>query len=94
MINCFDGEFAFLSNFYESPFEDPETGTTFPTMEHFFQAMKTLDPKERMWIASAETPGVAKRRGRSCTLRPDWEQIKEATSVCTGVSNSPPDCCI
>ena len=39
--------------------------------------MKTLDWNERNWIASAETPGVAKRRGRSCTLRSDWEKVKD-----------------
>ena len=77
MINCFDGEFAFLSNFYESPFEDPETGTTFPTMEHFFQAMKADNMRDYLAIAAAPTPGKAKRLGRQCVLRWDWENVKE-----------------
>lgn len=75
MIKEFAGKYEFLSNFWHSPFT--YEGITYPTNEHFFQAMKTLDPKERVWIASAETAGVAKRRGRTCALRPDWEQVKE-----------------
>jgi ribA/ribD-fused uncharacterized protein len=77
LINCFDGEFAFLSNFYESSFEDPETGITFPTMEHFFQAMKADNMQDRLAIAAAPTPGKAKRLGRQCALRGDWEKVKE-----------------
>lgn len=73
-IDCFDGEYAFLSNFYDSPIE--KDGIIYPTNEHFFQAMKTLDNEERKRIAAAETPGKAKRMGRSVKLRPDWEQSK------------------
>lgn len=74
MINVFDGEFAFLSNFYPSPFE--EDGITYPTVEHYFQAMKTLNIEERKAIAAADTPGRAKRMGRVVNLRKDWEQVK------------------
>ena len=75
MIGIFDGEFAFLSNFYEHPIE--YKGITYPTNEHFFQAMKTLDQKEHMKIAAAPTPGKSKRLGRSVNLRPDWEDVKD-----------------
>lgn len=74
-INKFDGEYAWLSNFYESPIVD-EDGLTYPTVEHYFQAMKTLDMEERRKIAAAETPGQAKRYGRRVHLRYDWEVIK------------------
>ena len=74
MINVFDGEFAFLSNFYPSPID--ENGITYPTVEHYFQAQKTLDVKERRTIAAATTPGQAKRMGRHVSLRPDWEKVK------------------
>lgn len=77
MINCFDGEFAFLSNFYTSPFEDPKTGTMFLTMEHYFQAMKADNMRDYLTIASAPTPSKAKRLGRQCVLRWDWEKVKE-----------------
>ena len=79
MINCFDGEFAFLSNFYPSPIEFE--GITYPTNEHFFQAMKTLDLDERRAIANCVTPGQAKKMGRRVALRPDWEDVKEAVML-------------
>lgn len=74
-ISKFENQYANLSNFadsmicYEYVF--------YPTVEHYFQAMKTTDLKQRQWIANAPTPGEAKRRGRSVELRPDWEDIKE-----------------
>ena len=74
MIVEFDGDYAFLSNFYPSSIY--HDGITYPTNEHFFQAMKTLDIDERKAIAAADTPGKAKRMGRNVKLRPDWEKIK------------------
>ena len=75
MINCFDGKFAFLSNFYESFISDGEI--TYPTVEHYFQAMKTPSMEEALEIAAAPSPGRAKRLGKKCHLRADWEQVKE-----------------
>ena len=74
MIIEFDGQYDFLSNFYPSSIL--YEGIVYPTNEHFFQAMKTLDHAERQKIAKADTPGKAKRLGRAVTLRPDWELIK------------------
>lgn len=73
-IDYFDGEYAFLSNFYDSPIE--KDGILYPTVEHYFQAMKTLHPEERKEIAAAATPGKAKRLGRNVQLRFNWEQVK------------------
>ena len=73
-IASFDGKYAFLSNFFYAPFVYEDN--IYPTNEHFFQAMKTLDPEERRKIAEAKTPGVAKRLGRKVQLREDWEDIK------------------
>ena len=75
MIDCFDGEFAFLSNFYPSPITDGNL--IFPTVEHYFQAAKTTNIEEYEKIAAADTPGQAKRLGRKVTLRPDWEEVKD-----------------
>lgn len=75
MIDSFRGEFDFLSNFFPSVIEDAD-GTLWPTAEHAFQAMKTLDPAEREKIRLAPTPGKAKRLGRKVTMREDWEQVK------------------
>lgn len=73
-IDCFDGEYAFLSNFYNSPFE--YDGIIYPTNEHFFQAMKTSNREERERIAAAATPGKAKYLGRSVKLRADWDTAR------------------
>lgn len=75
MIDCFDGHWAFLSNFYWNEIEFE--GIKYPTNEHFFQAMKTLDNDERRQIANCLTPGQAKRMGRRVALRSDWESVKE-----------------
>lgn len=75
MINNFDGEYAFLSNFYFSPMTIDNV--VYTTNEHFFQAMKSLNPKERKAIVLAPTPGKAKKLGRKVSLRKDWEDIKE-----------------
>ena len=82
MIDTFDGDFAWLSNFYHSPFSDGEF--TYPTMEHYFQAAKTLSMEEFCDIVAASTPGQAKRLGRKVQLRPDWEHVKEQVML-TGV---------
>ena len=74
MIDFFDGEYAFLSNFYNASciFEEK----FYPTVEHAFQAAKSLDQAERDWIAAAGSPGLAKRLGRRVNLRSDWEKVK------------------
>lgn len=73
-IDKFDGEFAFLSNFYPSAISDGYT--TFPTVEHYFQACKCEYMDDYDAIAAAPTPGQAKRLGRQAVLRDDWEQNK------------------
>lgn len=77
MVKCidkFDGEHAFLSNFYVS--EIKTFHFTYPTVEHAFQANKThiLEEKEAIWEAT--TPGKAKRLGRKTTLREDWDEVR------------------
>ena len=70
----YENEFEFLSNFSKS--EIILNGIIYPTVEHFFQAMKTKDPIQRAEIAAAPTPGKAKRLGRHVQLRSDWEEVK------------------
>ena len=74
MINSFDGEFAFLSNFYDSPISDGRM--IMPTVEHYFQAAKADSMYDYIAIATAKTPGQAKRAGRKAVLRHDWEDVK------------------
>jgi ribA/ribD-fused uncharacterized protein len=76
MIASFSGKNRFLSNFSPSLVE--YDGMTYPTVEHAFQAAKTLDRHERIPIQKAETPGQAKRMGKRVKLRYDWEEIKLA----------------
>jgi len=67
MIDTFRGRYHFLSNFYM---------TDGISVEHLFQAAKTNDEEERLWVLGSKTPGEAKRRGRKVTLRDDWEDVK------------------
>jgi len=73
-ISTFSGEYDFLSNFVfcDMIFETKK----WKTAEHAFQAMKTTEDHERVFIQELETPGRAKRAGRKVTLRADWEDVK------------------
>lgn len=75
-FDSFEGpnEYAFLSNFYQSPIR--MLGMKFPTGEHAFQALKATREGQFTGIRKAKSPGEAKGRGRKCELRPDWEAIK------------------
>lgn len=75
-INIFKGSYYFLSNYYESPLI--YDGISYPTVEHAFQAAKTLDFNKRQEIAYQSTQGKAKRMGRHVQLRGDWENIKDS----------------
>lgn len=74
MINSFRGSYEFLSNFYPATVE--YEGLFYPTVEHAFQAAKTVSVYQRAGILGRSTPALAKRMGRQVTLRPNWEDIK------------------
>jgi len=74
LIAQFRGEYRFLSNFYPAPVR--LSGREYPTLEHAFQAAKTLDTEERLAILGCSTPSDAKRMGQTVSLRPGWEDIK------------------
>lgn len=74
VIDSFTGEYRFLSNFY--PSRIVVKGILYPTVEHAYQAYKTNELHQRMWISSARTPGEAKRRGRRVHMSSGWEHIK------------------
>ncbi len=73
-ILAFAGDHDFLSNFSFSSVH--WEGVSYPTVEHAFQAAKTLDPEERRRVRAASSPAGAKRIGRRVTLRKDWESVK------------------
>jgi ribA/ribD-fused uncharacterized protein len=74
MIDSFRGEYRFLSNFY--PANVVLDGLTYSSVEHAYQAAKTLDEHYRARIRHTATPGDAKRLGRRIFLRSDWKQAK------------------
>ena len=76
-IESFTGDYRFLSNFYFPEFRRiPYEGINYPTVEHAYQAAKTLDNNQRIKIAQLDTPGKAKRAGRQVKLREDWDEVK------------------
>lgn len=74
VIDSFSSDYRFLSNFH--PCSITIEGLEYPSVEHAFQAMKTLDPEERSAIQKAQSPGKAKRAGQKVVLRPDWDAIR------------------
>lgn len=74
MIKGFNGEHRFLSNFWQSPIEFE--GHTYSTVEHAYQAAKTIDVNMRAYILVCPSPADAKRAGRNVVLRPDWDAVK------------------
>jgi hypothetical protein len=74
MIDSFQGEHRFLSNFW--PAEMVINGINYPTAEHVYQAHKTKDLDIRKHVAKLAKPGMAKIFGKTMDLREDWEQIK------------------
>lgn len=75
-IESFSGKYRFLSNF--QPVMVLLDDVSYPSVEHAYQAAKTPDKSKRNIICHAETPGKAKRLGRSPLLqvREDWEFVK------------------
>lgn len=74
VIDSFDGDFRFLSNFWFAEFEFK--GRKWQTSEHAYQAMKSLDPRYWGVVALAPTPVKAKKLGNIIKVREDWEKVK------------------
>ena len=72
----FQDEYRFLSNFCPSPFY--KDGYNFPTVEHFYQSMKTYELSEMHEMINAPSPSYVKRLGQNCSLRDDWGDIKDS----------------
>lgn len=75
-IESFSGEYRFLSNFYPSQVEFE--GLVFSTVEHAYQAAKTVNVDERLLVQKAETAAKAKQLGKVVALREDWDKVKLA----------------
>lgn len=73
-IDSFSGPHRFLSNF--SPAQVTLDGEKYDTVEHAYQAAKTLDLGLRREIQACRFAWEAKRAGKLLDLRPDWEDVK------------------
>lgn len=73
-IEAFRGAHWFLSNFY--PVSVTLDGVKYRSVEHAYQAAKTLDPRERSTILLARHANAAKLLGKRLTLRKDWPKVK------------------
>lgn len=71
-ISEFRGEYAFLSNFYETDIYC--WGLKYRNAEAAFQAMK--EPLQASLFVGLDAK-AAKRLGRKVNFRKDWEQLKE-----------------
>lgn len=56
-------QYGFMSNFHPAPFE--LDGHRWPSVEHYYMAMKSEDPEYRQRILTATTPNKVKRLGDS-----------------------------
>ena len=80
-IEGFFGEYRWLSNFWllQTPIVDRFDGVwlNYPSVEHAYQAEKTLSVSHRVRVMQAGTAADAKRAGRSVPLRADFDLIKD-----------------
>lgn len=74
VIDSFNGRYRFLSNFH--PVKVIYDNIEYSSVEHAYQAAKTLNPSMRRKIRETEAPKKAKELGRKAELRSDWERIK------------------
>jgi len=85
MIKKFQGKYFFLSNF--SPAEIEHNGIKYPTIEHYYVAMKAnkmqflngvyyaFDDFREM-VAKLKEPAFAKKIGKMISIRKDWHDVK------------------
>lgn len=74
MIDRFEGEDHYLSNFHNSPME--YNGLKFLNAESAFQSQKATDPMVMNQFVDLP-PNKAKALGRKVVLRDDWEKVKD-----------------
>lgn len=75
VINQFRGEYSGFSSFALCQVMMDQV--EYPSVEHAYQAAKTLNKNERdLFLGRNVNAGRAKRLGRTITIRSDWEDIK------------------
>ncbi len=73
-ITAFRGRWAKLSNY--SPCLIFYMGHAYNSVEHAYQAQKTLDPKLQKIVRDQPTPAQSKKFARAMPLRADWDNVK------------------
>lgn len=73
MIAKFKGAYAFLSNF--EPVWVELEGIRYKSVEHAYQAAKSLDPKWRKYCKQEESAGKVKKQSRKISWRDDWQVV-------------------
>jgi ribA/ribD-fused uncharacterized protein len=68
------GPFRDFSNF--APYPIVVGGITYKTIEHYYQAQKTIDAVEQHNITQAPTAAAAQKLGKVVKLREDWDRVK------------------
>ena len=72
IINRFDGEYSFLSNFYECPII--WEGKLYKNSESIYQSYKSIEPVQYDFT---KTSGAeAKRISKTLNIRSDWGKVK------------------
>lgn len=74
MINNFDGQYRFLSNFFCK--EITFRGKKYATSEHAYAAYKATNEEDHRLVQTQSSPRMAKRIGQEIKCRDDWEDIK------------------
>jgi len=74
MINGFEKEYRFLSNFYNRGLTF--RGKYYATSEHAYAAYKATNEEDHRLIESQSSPRMAKIKGQQIKCRDDWEDIK------------------
>lgn len=74
IIDEFRGEYGFLSNFHQHPFE--YKGLTYPNSEAAFQAQKCATEEAKIKYTQIKNPVIAKRTGKKEPGLPaNWDEI-------------------
>jgi ribA/ribD-fused uncharacterized protein len=68
-------EFRFLSNAWPSCFD--HWGATYPTVEHYYQAMKCAWFEEAEAVRASPSPQAARLRGQYVEIIPGWDGMRE-----------------
>lgn len=89
IINSFDGEYDFLSNFYECPIL--WKGNLYRNSESIYQSYKTLDNVP--FDFTKTTGSQAKKISKTLNVRSDWNKIKFDLmfNICREKFNQNPD---